>query len=125
MSKEAKQYWRDFGVKCLENLVSVKVWFFMFPFIASVVLLSVLIGWHLDFIQVSLEAIVKAEHQDKLVPILQEMNTITNMFIAWCTFTVSLGGTIIVIRETFKVRKLTSLNDEKRDNSEAIERIKT
>jgi hypothetical protein len=35
-------------------------------------------------------------------------------FISWCTFTVSLGGTIIVVRETFKVSKLKALKEEDR-----------
>jgi hypothetical protein len=52
------------------------------------------------------------------------MKNIGEIFIAWCTFNVSLAGTVIVVRETFKVKKLTALNDEKRDNSEVIERIK-
>jgi hypothetical protein len=49
------------------------------------------------------------------------MQMAMDMFIAWCTFNVSLAGTIIVIRETFKVRKLIALNDEDRDNSEIID----
>ena len=123
LSREAKDYWCRFGVKVLENLASVKVWFFIFPFIVSTVILSVLVGWHIEFIQGSLKAIVAAEHKDMLVPILQEMRSVMNMFIAWCTFNVSLAGTIIVVRETFKVKKLTALNDEEKDNSEVIEKM--
>jgi len=123
LSKEAKEYWCSFGVKVLENLASVKVWFFIFPFIVSTVILGILVGWHIDFIKTSLEAIVIAEHQDKLVPILGEMRSIMDMFIAWCTFNVSLAGTIIVVRETFKVKKLTALNDEDSDNSEHIKKM--
>ena len=65
-----------------------------------------------------------AEHQDKLVPILKEMKTVTDLVIAWCTFNVSLAGTIIVVRETFKVKKLTALNDEETDNTEVIKDMK-
>ena len=124
LSKEAKEYWCSFGVKCLENLASVKVWFFVGPFIISTIMVAVLIGFHLDFMKGALKAIVAAEHQDKLVPVLGEMKTITDLVIAWCTFNVSLAGTIIVVRETFKVKKLTALNDEEADNSEHIKSMK-
>ena len=59
-----------------------------------------------------------------IAPIIDRMDIITTMFIAWCTFTVSLAGTVIVVRETFKIRKMTSLNYERRDNTEIIERIR-
>lgn len=124
LSDEAKKYWKAFGVKCLENLASVKVWFFVLPFIVSTVVLAVLVGWHIEFIKASLEAIVASEHRDKLVPILLQMKVVSDMFIAWCTFTVSLAGTIIVVRETFKVKKLTALNDEESDNTEHIKDMK-
>ncbi len=121
LSDEGKQYWRAFGVKCLENLASVKVWFFILPFVISTIVLAVLVGNHLVFINVALKVIVT--DPDKLVPIIKEMKTITDMFIAWCTFTVSLAGTIIVVRETFKVKKLIALNEEEKDNSEVIEKM--
>ena len=122
LSEGAKKYWGEFGQKCLDNLASVKVWFFMFPFIVSTVVMAVLIGWHIEFIKSAMIAIVS--DTTKLVPIIKQMEIITNMFIAWCTFNVSLAGTVIVTRETFKCRKLTALNDEKKDNSHVIERIK-
>jgi hypothetical protein len=122
LSKEAKQYWCDFGVKCLDNLASVKVWFFMAPFIVSTVVLAYLTIGFVGVIKDSLQQIVS--NPNHLVGVLKQMEIITNMFIAWCTFNVSLAGTVIVVRETFKVKKMTALNDEKRDNSEVIERIK-
>jgi len=122
LSKEAKEYWGEFGRKCLDNLASVKVWFFMFPFVVSTIVMAVLIGWHIEFIKGALLAIV--EKQSMLVPVIKQMEIITNMFIAWCTFNVSLAGTVIVVRETFKIKKMTSLNIEKRENTEIIERIK-
>jgi len=122
LSEGAKKYWGEFGRKCLDNLASVKVWFFMFPFVVSTVVMAVLIGWHIEFIKAAMMAIVS--DTTKLVPVIKQMEIITNMFIAWCTFNVSLAGTVIVVRETFKVKKLTALNDEKKDNSAVIERIK-
>ncbi len=123
LSDEAKRYWCAFGVKILENLASVKVWFFILPFIASTAVLSVLVGAHVEFIKESLEAIVALENHDKLVPVLQQMQIVMDMFIAWCTFNVSLAGTVIVVREVFKVKKLIALNEEKKDNSEGIEKM--
>lgn len=122
LSPEAKKYWAEFRIKCLDNLASVKVWFFMLPFIVSTIVMAVLIGWHIEFIKEAMKAIVS--NQTLLVPVIKQMEIITNMFIAWCTFNVSLAGTVIVVRETFKVKKLTALNDEKKDNSDVIERIK-
>jgi hypothetical protein len=122
LSKEAREYWFAFGVKILENLASVKVWFFILPFIVSTVIMSILVGWHLQFIKEAIRSIV--ENKELLVPILKEMKTITDMFIGWCTFNVSLAGVIIVVRETFKVTKLKALNEEDKDNSEVIEKIK-
>jgi riboflavin transporter FmnP len=121
LSKEAKSYWCAFGVKILENLASIKVWFFILPFIISTIIMSILVGFHIEFIKESLKAIV--ENKDLLVPVLEQMKTMTDMFIAWCTFTVSLAGTIIVVREVFKVSKLKAFNEEKKDNTELIEKM--
>ena len=121
LSKEAKEYWCAFWVKCLENMASVKVWFFVGPFILSTIMVSVLIYFQLNFM---IDALKQISDPDKLVPILKEMKTVTNLVIAWCTFNVSLAGTIIVVRETFKVKKLTALNDEETDNTEHIKAMK-
>jgi hypothetical protein len=122
LSKEAKEYWCAFWVKILENLASVKVWFFIFPFIVSTVIMAILVGWHIHFMKDAL-ATITAEPK-LLAEILGQMKTITDMFIGWCTFNVSLAGVIIVARETFKVNKLKALNEEDKDNSEVIEKIK-
>lgn len=122
LSKEAKEYWCAFWVKILENLASVKVWFFIFPFIVSTVVMAILVGWHIHFMKDAL-ATITAEPK-LLAEILGQMKTITDMFIGWCTFNVSLAGVIIVVRETFKVTKLKALNEEDKDNSEVIEKIK-
>jgi len=122
LSKEAKEYWCLFWIKCLENLASVKVWFFVFPFIVSTVVMGILVGWHIHFMKDALAAITT--EPKLLAEILAQMKTITDMFIGWCTFNVSLAGVIIVVRETFKVNKLKALNEEKKDNSEVIEKMK-
>jgi len=121
LSKEAKSYWKAFGVKVLENFASVKVWFFLLPFVVSSVVLGVLVGTHVSFIQQALKMIVTDTSQ--LVPIINEMKLLMDMFIAWCTFNVSLAGTVIIVRETFKVQKLKALNLEDRENTDKIEQI--
>jgi len=123
MPTELKEYIKGFFVKVLENLSSVKVWFFILPFIVSTAILSVLVGAHIGLVKSSLTAIVAADMQENLVTILQEMKTIMDMFIAWCTFNVSLAGTVIVVREVFKVSKLKALNEEEKDNSIEIKKI--
>ena len=119
MSVETKQYFKAFFVKCLENLASVKVWFFILPFIISTGVLAWIVGSHITFMKLMLAKVDNAT----MVAVLKEMEIITKMFIAWCTFNVSLAGTIIVIRETFKVKKLIALNEEEKDNSEVIEQM--
>jgi len=124
MPVEVRKYLGSFFVKVLENLGSVKVWFFILPFIVSTIVLGYLAYEHVQLVKEALAALVDKEKHDILAAVLKEMNTVMNMFIAWCTFNVSLAGTIIVIRETFKVKKLIALNDEVKDNSEAIEIMK-
>ena len=119
LHNETNKYWKAFGVKVLENLASVKVWFFILPFIASTMILSWLVGSHVSFIKLTLLQTDEAI----MVSVIQQMKMAMDMFIAWCTFNVSLAGTIIVIRETFKVKKLVALNDEDKDNSDVIENM--
>ena len=121
LSPEAKKYWAEFRIKCLDNLASVKVWFFMFPFIVSTVILTYLV---LDFAGVMKTSVDAISNPVVSASISKNMQIIANMFIAWCTFNVSLAGTVIVVRETFKIKKMTSLNIEKRENTEIIERIR-
>lgn len=112
MSPESQEYIRLFGRKILENLASVKVWFFILPFLASTGVLVWLTAEHLIFIKTALEALV--ESKELLATLIDRMKIITDMFIAWCTFNVSLVGTIIVVREVFKVNKLKAVNEAQR-----------
>jgi hypothetical protein len=122
LSEGAKIYWSDFWCKCLENLASLKVWFFVGPFVVSTIIMAVLISNHFSYIEVALAALMEDPRQ--LAGIIKQMEIMTKMFAAWCTFNVSLAGTVIVLRETFKIRKLTALNYEERDNSDLIDGIK-
>lgn len=125
MPAEVKEYLKGFFVKVLENLSSVKVWFFIFPFIVSTVVLGYLAYEHVQVIKLALAELIKDGKHDIFVELIKQMEIVMTMFIAWCTFNVSLAGTIVVIRETFKVRKLMALNDEEKDNSDVIEKMKT
>jgi len=124
MPAELKEYFKSFLVKVLENLSSVKVWFFILPFIVSTVVLGYLAYEHVQIIKAALAELVQDDKHDIFVDLIKQMEIVMTMFIAWCTFNVSLAGTIVVIRETFKVRKLIALNDEEKDNSHAIEKMK-
>jgi len=125
MPTEVKEYFKSFLIKFMENLASVKVWFFIFPFIVSTVVLGYLAYEHVEFVKVALAELIKDNKHDIFVDLIKQMEVVMTMFIAWCTFNVSLAGTIIVVRETFKVRKLIALNDEKKDNSDVIEKMNT
>ena len=39
MTEQMKEYYRAFGRKVLENLASVKVWFFVLPFVVSTLIM--------------------------------------------------------------------------------------
>ena len=53
--------------------------------------------------------------------ILGQIKIITDTFIAWCTFNITLTGSIMAVREVYKVRKLKEIN--KADNKEIAEKI--
>lgn len=110
MTKEWKEYWSLFFKKILENLASVKVWFFILPFIVSSAYLFYIIFSHLAFIKLALLT-VAGDNKELIQPILSQMEIITAAFTAWCTFNVTLIGTIIVVREIFKVSKLKAVNE--------------
>ena len=121
MTEQMKEYYRAFGRKVLENLASVKVWFFVLPFVVSTLIMIWLVGGEFSLIKSSLLLIT--DNKDLLKDILEQTKTIQDTFISWCTFNVSLVGTIIVVREVFKVSKLKALNEEDSDNSEKIKNI--
>jgi hypothetical protein len=124
MSIEFKQVLNAFGIKILENLASVKVWLFILPFIVSTVILGYLSYEHVQIVKLAIADLIKDGKHDIFVDLVKQMELVMTMFTAWCTFNVSLAGTIIVVRETYKVRKLIALNNEDKDNSEVIEKMK-
>lgn len=99
-------YFYAFLKKMLENFSSAKMIIFFFPLFASVYFL-----WSLfDMYDLYITFIV--EHPNSADDLNNFFRVAMDGFISWCTFTVSLGGTIIVVRETFKVQKLKALKED-------------
>lgn len=111
-------YFQAFIKKMLENFCSAKMLMFFLPLFTSAFFLWELIGMHTQFV----DFIVK--HPTAGNDLNQFFKNAMDGFIAWCTFTVSLGGTIIVVRETFKVQKLKALNSGDKDTNEDIKQMK-
>jgi hypothetical protein len=106
MEKE-KSYLKGFFVKCLENMSSAKMWMFLLPFIVSSVFMGVFMGFSIEMIRESLRTagVTPAE----MSAIVSQLGLVGDVFIAWCTFNVSLATIIIAVREIFKVKKLHAL----------------
>lgn len=101
-------YWSAAGRKIIQNLISVKVWFFLLPFIFSTIYMAIILYNNLDIIYLVLSDRLDV---DTLQQINLMFNTLTNTFISWCTFNTALIGTIIVVREVFKTAKIRVLKE--------------
>lgn len=99
-------YFRAFIKKMLENFSSAKMLIFFLPLWTSAFFLWILFGMRDELIQFTIN------HPTAASDVMKFFEIAMNGFISWCTFTVSLGGTIIVVRETFKVQKLKALKEE-------------
>lgn len=108
-------YFRAFLKKTMENFASAKMLMFFFPFFTSAYFLYELFGM--------VETASKITNPATAQVVNQFFNTAMNGFTRWCTFTVSLGGSILVVREVFKVNKLNALNDSTKDTNEDIDKI--
>ncbi len=115
-----KEYYQGFLVKLMENFSSAKVWFFILPFLVSSIYMGWLIFSQVNFVKHIVEISVK--DPNALSAIHSTFKTASDTFNAWCTFNVALAGTIVVVRETFKVSKLKALNSS--ESSEAEQDIK-
>lgn len=100
-------YIKGFFVKCLENMASAKMWMFLLPFAISSIFMGVFLGFSIEMIRESLNAagITPAD----MSTIIDQLGLVGDIFIAWCTFNVSLASVIIAVREIFKVKKLQAL----------------
>ena len=101
------QYVKGFFVKCLENLASAKMWMFLLPFIISSAFMGVFLGFSLYYVKLTLVAIGITPAEMTLV--VGQLAVVGDVFIAWCTFNVSLASVIIAVREIFKVKKMQAL----------------
>lgn len=101
-------YWSAAWRKIIQNLVSVKVWFFLLPFIFSTIYMAIILYNNLDIIYLILSDRLDV---NTLNQINLMFNTLTNTFISWCTFNTALIGTIIVVREVFKTAKIRVLKE--------------
>jgi hypothetical protein len=115
-------YIKGFFVKCLENMASAKMWMFLLPFVVSTVFMGIFLGYSLYYVKISLTAmgITPAE----MSVIVSQMIVVGDVFIAWCTFNVSLASVIVAVREIFKVKKLKALASSDPDSKIEINLIK-
>ena len=112
------EYFRGWIVKILANLSSAKVWFFLWPFAIS----SIYMGWIIKEQTLLVDEIMKTSlNPEMLNAVHNSYKVMTDSFIAWCTFQTALVGTIVVVRETFKVSKLQALRQS--DNSDSVEEV--
>lgn len=106
MEDGTKGYFKAVGLKLTENFLSVKVWFFLLPFIVSTCYLGYMLY---DAITISHTVLSNSLNPDEMNFVVSMWNIIKDTFIGWCTFNVSSAGTVIVVRETFKVSKINVL----------------
>lgn len=103
-----KIYFKAFFVKIIENLSSVKVWFFIWPFAVSTLFMWWMVraemGMVVDVLRIANTNITVLD------TVYKSLDVISTTFLGWCTFNTSLVGTIVVVRETFKVSKLRAMD---------------
>lgn len=101
------EYINGFFVKCLENLSSAKMWMFLLPFVVSTAFMGVFLYYSLFYVKLTLSALGITPAEMTLV--VGQLAVVGDVFIAWCTFNVSLASVIIAVREIFKVKKMQAL----------------
>lgn len=107
-------YFRGFIVKMLENFSSAKMLMFFMPFVMS----TAFMGYYM-FQTFSIVQGILSVAEYKL------LENCGNIFIAWCTFNVSLASTIVAVREIFKIKKLKALaNGSNQETKRLIEKVK-
>jgi hypothetical protein len=104
------KYIKGFFVKCLENMASAKMWIFLMPFCVSSILMGYFTFESLDFVRETLHK--SGVSPAEMTSVIGQLKIIGDVFIAWCTFNVSLASVIIAVREIFKVKKLKALDPE-------------
>ena len=108
-----KEMFRLFSKKVLQNLASVKVWFFLLPFLASTGIFIYICMSQFGFMEIAIS--LMAVKPELIAALLGQIKVLTDTFIAWCTFNITLTGSIIAVREVYKVRKLKEINEASDD----------
>jgi hypothetical protein len=105
---QASETWYDlkgFFRKLLENLSSAKMAMFFIPMAGSLIFLKMLFDYYVKMVEV---VVLHPELAEKLGPLYE---ILTSSFGTWCTFTVSLTGVVIVVRESFKIAKIRRMKE--------------
>ena len=105
---ETKNYFKAVLYKLSENLLSVKVWFFLLPFIISCGYTYILIKFQFDYILEYSKKIIEDPTKYEFVVAL--FTNLKEVFTSWLTFNVTLVGTVIVVKEVFEIPKLKLYN---------------
>lgn len=105
---EAKNYLKAVLYKLSENFLSVKVWFFLLPFIISCGYTYILIKFQFDYILEYSKKVI--EDPTKYEFIIAIFSNLKEIFTSWLTFNVTLVGTVIVVKELFEIPKLKVYN---------------
>jgi hypothetical protein len=98
-----------------DNLLSVKVWMILWPFFVSTWLLKDIYETQFKIMQ-SLIPLLKSDPKLICELVEKSFELISNTFTGWLTFNVSLVGTIVVVREIFKVPRVTDDSNEENGN---------
>ena len=105
---EAKNYLKAVLYKLSENFLSVKVWFFLLPFIISCGYTYILIKFQFDYILEYSKKII--EDPTKYEFIIAIFTNLKEIFTSWLTFNVTLVGTVIVVKALLEIPKLKVYN---------------
>lgn len=103
--------------KAVESFTSVKVWFFIWPFILSGFLLHLFIYKVMASVTLVLQSHLDV---DAYTFVTTSFSKITEMYAGWLSFIVALVGSIIVVRETFKIGKVNILAKQDVDEAKKI-----
>ena len=105
---ETKNYLKAILYKLSENFLSVKVWFFLLPFIISCGYTYILIKFQFDYILEYSKKII--EDPTKYEFIIAIFTNLKEIFTSWLTFNVTLVGTVIVVKALLEIPKLKVYN---------------
>jgi len=101
---ETKNYLKAVLYKLSENFLSVKVWFFLLPFIISCGYTYILIKFQFEYILEYSKKVI--DDPTKYEFIIAIFTNLKEIFTAWLTFNVTLVGTVIIVKELFEIPKL-------------------